>query len=133
VQTFLPYQDFAVLMWKGYEEALARYGIDVCREWKRRGHADTCESKIIEDARAWTPDSHTNGRVRRAAPTRADDRDRSDACVMLHRISFGVWTPGIRSAAGADDALSDRRAGQHGENTGPRSIRVRPRGGDRRR
>jgi hypothetical protein len=42
----------AVLMWRGYEEALARYGIEVCREWKRRGHADTCETKILDEARA---------------------------------------------------------------------------------
>lgn len=40
----------AVLMWAGYEEALAAYGVAVCREWCRRGKADTCEAKIIEDA-----------------------------------------------------------------------------------
>ncbi|HEY7137328.1 MAG TPA: MSMEG_6728 family protein [Acidimicrobiia bacterium] len=39
----------AVLMWRGYEEALGRYGIEVCREWKRRGHADTCEAKILDE------------------------------------------------------------------------------------
>ena len=33
-------------MWKGHEEALGAYGIAVCREWCRRGHADTCEIKI---------------------------------------------------------------------------------------
>jgi hypothetical protein len=39
----------AVLMWRGYEEALGEYGVVVCREWCRRGHADTCELKILED------------------------------------------------------------------------------------
>ncbi len=39
----------AVLMWKGYEEALGRYGVEVCREWRGRGFADTCEPKILAD------------------------------------------------------------------------------------
>src|SRR5687767_15540917 len=33
-------------MWKGYEEALGAYGVAICREWCRRGHADTCDVKI---------------------------------------------------------------------------------------
>jgi hypothetical protein len=36
----------AAKMWKGYEEALGAYGVAVCREWRRRGHADTCDVKI---------------------------------------------------------------------------------------
>lgn len=39
----------AVLMWKGYEEALGAYGLAVCQEWCRRGRADTCEAKILDD------------------------------------------------------------------------------------
>lgn len=39
----------AVLMWQGYEEALGAYAVAVCREWCRRGHADTCEAKILDD------------------------------------------------------------------------------------
>ncbi len=42
----------AVLMWAGHEEALAAYGVAVCREWCRRGHVDTCEVKIVDDAAA---------------------------------------------------------------------------------
>jgi hypothetical protein len=37
----------AVLMWKGYPEALGRYGLEICREWRVRGFADTCEPKIL--------------------------------------------------------------------------------------
>jgi hypothetical protein len=37
----------AVLMWKGYPEALGRYGLDICREWRARGFADTCQPKIL--------------------------------------------------------------------------------------
>ncbi len=39
----------AAKQWKGYEEALAAYGVAVCREWCRRGHADTCDLKIRQE------------------------------------------------------------------------------------
>ncbi len=39
----------AVKMWRGYEEALAAYGVAICREWCGRGHADTCDLKIREE------------------------------------------------------------------------------------
>ena len=35
-----------VRMWSGHEEALGAYGLAVCRAWRARGHADTCEAKI---------------------------------------------------------------------------------------
>jgi hypothetical protein len=41
----------AVLMWRGYEAALGCYGVAICREWCRRGHADTCETKILDELR----------------------------------------------------------------------------------
>jgi Pyrimidine dimer DNA glycosylase len=42
----------AVLMWKGYEEALGRYGLTMCRVWTERGFADTCAETITEDLRS---------------------------------------------------------------------------------
>jgi hypothetical protein len=39
----------AVLMWKGYEEALGRYGLTCCEVWTGRGHADTCAATIALD------------------------------------------------------------------------------------
>lgn len=42
----------AATMWRGYEEALGAYGVAVCREWRGRGHADTCEAKIRDDLAA---------------------------------------------------------------------------------
>ncbi|HEX6419125.1 MAG TPA: MSMEG_6728 family protein [Acidimicrobiales bacterium] len=41
----------AVRMWRGHEEALGAYGVAVCREWRHRGHADTCEAKILDELR----------------------------------------------------------------------------------
>src|SRR5215210_4461763 len=39
----------AVLMWKGYEEALGRYGLTACDVWTERGFADTCAVTIAAD------------------------------------------------------------------------------------
>ncbi len=44
----------AVAMWAGYEEALARYGLDVCRAWRAGGRADTCADTIRADLYAAT-------------------------------------------------------------------------------
>ena len=41
----------AVLMWKGYEEALGRYGFTCCRVWTELGFGDTCELTIATDLR----------------------------------------------------------------------------------
>lgn len=42
----------AALMWKGYEEALGRYGFTVCDTWVERGFADTCAATIAADLAA---------------------------------------------------------------------------------
>jgi hypothetical protein len=39
----------AVLMWKGYEEALGRYGLTMCEVWVERGFGDTCAVTIARD------------------------------------------------------------------------------------
>lgn len=36
----------AVGMWRGHEEALACYGVAICRAWCGRGFNDTCDLKI---------------------------------------------------------------------------------------
>lgn len=42
----------AASMWAGYEEALVRYGLDVCGVWKAHGRADTCAATLLTDVRA---------------------------------------------------------------------------------
>ena len=37
-----------IKMWRGYEYALARYGLKICEEWVKRGHKDTCFQKIVD-------------------------------------------------------------------------------------
>ncbi|CAM5227284.1 hypothetical protein GCM10010329_46940 [Streptomyces spiroverticillatus] len=43
----------AVRMWAGYEEALVRYGLDVCAAWTAEGRADTCADALVRDYLAW--------------------------------------------------------------------------------
>ena len=38
----------AARMWRGYEAALAVYGLDVCDEWISRGYQDTCRGKLAD-------------------------------------------------------------------------------------
>ncbi|MEO3794922.1 MSMEG_6728 family protein [Nonomuraea sp. B10E15] len=38
-----------VKMWAGYEEALVRYGLEVCARWCALGRSDTCAATIQDD------------------------------------------------------------------------------------
>jgi hypothetical protein len=42
----------AARMWRGYEEALGRYGLTCCAVWSELGFADTCALTIATDLRA---------------------------------------------------------------------------------
>ncbi|RIQ20736.1 MSMEG_6728 family protein [Jiangella rhizosphaerae] len=44
----------AASMWAGYEEALTRYGLDVCAQWCTLGHGDTCAATLRSDLAAAT-------------------------------------------------------------------------------
>ena len=44
----------AALMWTGYEEALVRYGLEICRRWCDLGHDDTCAGTLLADLDAAT-------------------------------------------------------------------------------
>jgi hypothetical protein len=35
-----------VRIWRGHEEALTRYGLEICREWTQKGHRDTCAASL---------------------------------------------------------------------------------------
>jgi len=50
----------AVLMWKGYEAALAQYAICACIEWQNRGYLDTVLFKIHKEFPELITDSFKN-------------------------------------------------------------------------
>ena len=39
----------AVRMWAGYEEALVRYGLEICRAWSGTGRRDTCAGLLVAE------------------------------------------------------------------------------------
>ena len=41
----------AAAMWAGYEEAVVRYGLDMCSVWVGQGRADTCATTLVADLR----------------------------------------------------------------------------------
>lgn len=41
----------AARMWRGHELSLARFGLAVCEEWRRRGYRDSVADKIREEIR----------------------------------------------------------------------------------
>ncbi|WP_093802910.1 MSMEG_6728 family protein [Streptomyces sp. Wb2n-11] len=45
----------AVRMWAGYEEALVRYGLEVCKVWREYGHQDSCAATLVADLLAFRP------------------------------------------------------------------------------
>lgn len=49
----------AVRMWAGYEEALVRYGLDVCAVWTAEERSDTCATTLVRDFQAWLPHTRT--------------------------------------------------------------------------
>ncbi|GAA1429977.1 hypothetical protein GCM10009616_13360 [Microlunatus lacustris] len=57
----------AVLMWKGYEEALGRYGLVMCDVWLELGFGDTCAATITADlATSGIPQIRTEADLREA-------------------------------------------------------------------
>ncbi|MFD9451740.1 MSMEG_6728 family protein [Streptomyces sp. NPDC059985] len=57
----------AVRMWAGYEEALVRYGLEICRVWTATGRADTCAVTLVQDYGAWLPDGEVRTQEELAA------------------------------------------------------------------
>ncbi|MFI9771107.1 MSMEG_6728 family protein [Streptomyces sp. NPDC052415] len=45
----------AVRMWVGYEEALVRYGLEICRVWRDQGHQDSCAASLVSQLAAHRP------------------------------------------------------------------------------
>ncbi|MFF0105778.1 MSMEG_6728 family protein [Streptomyces hirsutus] len=51
----------AVRMWTGYEEALVRYGLEICRVWRDRGHQDGCAATLVADLATVRPGAPVRG------------------------------------------------------------------------
>jgi hypothetical protein len=70
----------AAAMWAGYEEALVRYGLDICSVWCGLGNADTCAATLVADL--------THGTGTTAARTQKDLADADEVPPWLGDEAF---------------------------------------------
>lgn len=93
----------AVRMWAGYEEALVRYGLEVCAVWRASGAADTCARSLAHDLRAAcgvarARDQAALGRVGELPPWLGDDalhRSHQSALVRKDPGTYRRCFPGV--------------------------------------
>lgn len=88
----------AALMWRGYEEALACYGVVICREWLRRGYADTCLDTIVSQFGAEPrsqPQLRRAGRLPRWLGNRALHRSHQSSLLRKDPAHYGPLFPGV--------------------------------------
>jgi hypothetical protein len=92
----------AALMWKGYEEALGRYGLTCCEVWTGLGFGDTCATTIATDLRTagvTTIRTEAELTAARALPAWLGDEDfhRSHQSALLRKdpVFYGPQFPGV--------------------------------------
>lgn len=92
----------AVRMWTGYEEALVRYGLEICRVWRERGHQDSCAATLVADLAVVRPglpvrDQPELARAGELPPWLGDDalhRSHRSALVRKEPAVYGKLFPG---------------------------------------
>ena len=92
----------AVLMWKGFEEALGRYGFTCCEAWLELGFDDTCAMTIATDLRAAGVDTVRTqaelAAVGRLPPWLGDEalhRSHQSSLVRKDAEHYGPLFPGV--------------------------------------
>ncbi|MFF3291040.1 MSMEG_6728 family protein [Streptomyces sp. NPDC003023] len=121
----------AVRMWVGYEEALVRYGLDVCGVWTAEGRSDTCAATLVNDFLFWRPGVTVRSQDRLAADGDLPPWLGDTAFHRSHRSALVRKDPGFyrREFPGVPDDLpyvwptSDREA-EPGPGPGPAKRRT---------
>ncbi|GAA1585650.1 MSMEG_6728 family protein [Actinomadura kijaniata] len=93
----------AVRMWAGYEEALVRYGMEVCRHWCSLGHRDTCNATLTAELAAVRGIAEPRAQRELGAPGELPPWLGDDALHLSHRSAlvrkdpdhYGPIFPGV--------------------------------------
>ncbi|MGW8745339.1 MSMEG_6728 family protein [Streptomyces sp. NPDC055794] len=93
----------AVRMWAGYEEALVRYGLEVCRVWRDQGHQDSCAASLVAGLAALRPhepvrDQTALARAGELPPWLGDEafhRSHRSALLRKDPDAYGGLFPGV--------------------------------------
>ncbi|MGW1560473.1 MSMEG_6728 family protein [Streptomyces sp. NPDC002144] len=107
----------AVRMWAGYEEALVRYGLEICRVWRELGHQDSCAASLVAGFAAHRPGHAVREQGRLAAerelpPWLGDERfhrSHRSALVRKDPAVYGELFPGVPDDLPYVWPASDRR------------------------
>ncbi|MEE4546857.1 MSMEG_6728 family protein [Streptomyces sp. V4-01] len=83
----------AVRMWRGYEEALVRYGLAICREWTSAGRSDTCAATMGADFAAYRPGATVRGHEELARAGELPNWLGDDAFHRSHRSALVTKAP----------------------------------------
>ncbi|MEU6478656.1 MSMEG_6728 family protein [Streptomyces sp. NPDC047017] len=84
----------AVRMWAGYEEALVRYGLDVCRVWRDQGHQDSCAATLVADLAVHRPGARVREQPELAAAGELPPWLGDEALHRSHRSALVRKDPG---------------------------------------
>ncbi|MFF9116186.1 MSMEG_6728 family protein [Streptomyces massasporeus] len=109
-----------VKMWLGYEEALVRYGLEICRVWREQGHQDTCAATLVADLAATRPHAPIRGQHLLAAegelpPWLGDDpfhESHRSALVRKDPETYAALFPDVPDDLPYVWPTSDRTGGQ---------------------
>ncbi|MGX1365201.1 hypothetical protein RKD19_000560 [Streptomyces canus] len=93
----------AVRMWAGYEEALVRYGLEICRVWREHGHQDSCAASLVAGLAAAHPGTAVRDQAALASagelpPWHGDEafhESHRSALVRKEPEVYGVLFPGV--------------------------------------
>jgi hypothetical protein len=104
-------------MWSGYEEALVRYGLEVCRVWREQGHQDSCAASLVAGYAAARPGAQVRDQPALAAagelpPWLGDDafhRSHQSALVRKDPGTYAALFPGVPDDLPYVWPSSDRR------------------------
>ncbi|MGV9288510.1 MSMEG_6728 family protein [Streptomyces sp. NPDC003719] len=78
----------AVRMWTGYEEALVRYGLEICRVWREQGHQDGCAAQLVAGLAESHPGTAVRGQPELAAAGELPPWLGDDAFHLSHRSAL---------------------------------------------
>lgn len=79
----------ATRMWRGYQEALAAYGMEMCDEWIRRGHPDTVKAQLMPFAGDRQPTQQELAQAGKLPPWLGDEALHRSHCAARGRCLKG--------------------------------------------
>ncbi|GGT24499.1 MULTISPECIES: MSMEG_6728 family protein [Streptomyces] len=88
----------AVKMWRGYEEALVRYGLEICRVWRDQGHQDSVAASLVAGLAALRPGAPVRGQADLADAGELPPWLGDEAFHLSHRSALVRKDPGTYAA-----------------------------------